>query len=166
MQNKNNETYLIGIDPSLTNTGILVLNNELKIIYKKLIKTNPNEIIEKRINEIIDNIKSIFALLKSNNIYINIEGLSFNSKGCSIAELSALHYSIRLYLYDNNIKYDITPPTILKKFCTGKGNCKKELILLNVYKKFNEEFDDNNLADAYTLARMCYEKYTEINKNL
>ena len=41
-----------------------------------------------------------------------------------------------------------------KKFITGKGNAPKEFMLMEVYKRFNEEFRDNNICDAYCLARV------------
>ncbi|MGD2073064.1 MAG: hypothetical protein PVG65_06210, partial [Candidatus Thorarchaeota archaeon] len=55
----------------------------------------------------------------------------------------------------------VIAPSTLKKFVTGKGNCKKELILLKVYQKFEIEFDNHNLADAFSLAKMAFEE----NKN-
>lgn len=49
----------------------------------------------------------------------------------------------------------IVPPTSLKKFVTGAGNAAKDNMLLGVYKKWDREFKDNNLADAYGLARLA-----------
>ena len=65
----------------------------------------------------------------------------------------------RIFLCKKNINYKVITPGTLKKFVTGKGQCKKDLILLKVYKKWGEEFDDNNLADAYSLARMAIEDF-------
>lgn len=49
----------------------------------------------------------------------------------------------------------IVPPKNLKKFVTGSGNAPKDLMLLSVFKKWGQEYRDNNLADAYGLARMA-----------
>lgn len=49
----------------------------------------------------------------------------------------------------------IVPPTSLKKFATGKGNIPKDNVLMAVYKKWGAEFQSNDLADAYTLARIA-----------
>lgn len=39
----------------------------------------------------------------------------------------------------------------LKMFVTGKGNCKKELVLKEVYKRWRFDTDDNNEADAFVM---------------
>jgi Holliday junction resolvasome RuvABC endonuclease subunit len=50
----------------------------------------------------------------------------------------------------------IVSPSSLKKFATGKGNVPKDNVMLAVYKKWDAEFTSNDLADAYTLARIAY----------
>jgi hypothetical protein len=47
----------------------------------------------------------------------------------------------------------IVPPTSLKKFVTGKGNAKKNEMLLGVYKQWGVSFSDDNQADAYALEK-------------
>jgi hypothetical protein len=50
----------------------------------------------------------------------------------------------------------IIPPSVLKKYVTGKGTgVQKNQILLNVYKKWGVEFNDDNAADSYALARLA-----------
>lgn len=47
------------------------------------------------------------------------------------------------------------PPTSLKKYVTGKGTgVQKNQMLLQVYKKWSVEFDDDNAADSYGIARL------------
>jgi Holliday junction resolvasome RuvABC endonuclease subunit len=48
----------------------------------------------------------------------------------------------------------LVAPTALKKFVTGRGNAKKNEILLAVYRKWGVEFANDDMADAYSLARM------------
>jgi Holliday junction resolvasome RuvABC endonuclease subunit len=43
----------------------------------------------------------------------------------------------------------------LKKFVTGKGNGPKSVMLKHVYSKWGYDTDDDNLADAYGLARLA-----------
>lgn len=50
----------------------------------------------------------------------------------------------------------IVPPTSLKKFVTGSGTAKKQEMLLGVYKRWGAEYKDDNLADAYSLARIAH----------
>ena len=158
----------IGLDPSLTGTGIVCLNKDGKIEKQELIKTKSSLEIEKRL-KIINN--CIIKLIDNDSIHksinycvgiIYMEGLSFMAKGNAITQLAGLHYFLRINLSERvNLKYKVIPPTTLKKFITGKGNCKKELMLLEVYKRWGIEFKDNNLADAYSLARMALDNYKE-----
>jgi crossover junction endodeoxyribonuclease RuvC len=43
----------------------------------------------------------------------------------------------------------------LKKYAAGKGNAKKQEMLLQIYKRWGLEFNDDNAADAYALARLA-----------
>jgi Holliday junction resolvasome RuvABC endonuclease subunit len=51
----------------------------------------------------------------------------------------------------------IVPPTVLKKYVTGKGNASKAQMMEGVAKKWGPQFDNDNLADAYALAQYCKE---------
>lgn len=55
---------------------------------------------------------------------INLEGYSFGSKGqvYNIGENAGI---LKWKLTHNKYKYLITPPTVIKKFATGKGNANK-----------------------------------------
>jgi len=47
------------------------------------------------------------------------------------------------------------PPMTLKKYAAGKGNAKKQEMLLQMYKRWHVEFNDDNAADSYALARLA-----------
>jgi len=151
--------YFIGLDLSMTGTGMIIIDNNLNIINQELISSSPSDgSNEKRIIKLKNN---IFSFLPEDLKMINkigIEGISYGSKGRSIAEMSALNYFIRISCLENNLSYMEIPPTTLKKFITGKGNSPKDLMLLKTYKKFGVEFDNNNLCDAYCLARFVLEE--------
>ena len=145
--------YYTGIDLSLNSTGFVTISNEKDILKEEIITSNPKEEIEDRIIHIRDEISK---LVTDESMYY-IEGLSYMSVSATMAQLSALHYTIRIFLKEINTPFKIIPPTTLKKYVTGKGNSKKSLMIKNVYKKFGYDTDDDNLADAYGLARMCLE---------
>lgn len=143
----------VGIDPSLTSTGLVILNENNDILLQKLISRDNKYSIEDRILLIVSDILNELPKYYTERVLVNIEGLSFSSKGQTLCELSGLQYYLRIELNKLDIKYIITPPTVLKKFITGKGNSKKNLMLLYCYKKFGIEFTDDNLCDAYSLSR-------------
>lgn len=149
----------MGIDLSLSESGVVILDNDARIIKQSIISTLSKDDIECRLLFIKEEIKLLLKEFK--NIVVYVEGLSFASSGQGMLQLGALHYFIRIFLYENKFKYQVIPPTKLKKFvCTGKA--KKELMLKEVYKKWNFDTDNNNIADAYSLARMVLEEYKEI----
>ena len=151
-----NEQLFVGVDHSLLNNGLVVLDENAKIKEKKLFGSPDSKMLmEKRLLDIMENFKFLLEL-KPEIVYI--EGPAFQAKGRSILEMGALHYLIRIFLFVHKINYKIIAPTTLKKFVTGSGRGKKELMLLKVYKKFGVEFEDHNLADAYSLARMALEE--------
>ncbi len=153
--------YYIGLDLSLTGTGIVILDENEKILEQKLISTKSIDVIEKRLifiqTEILNCLtKYTISIDFSNNVFI--EGLSFGSSGQKMLELAGLHYLIRTSFFSvisPIFNYEIIPPTVIKKFITGVGNAKKELMLLKVYKKFGVEFQDNNICDAFCLAKLA-----------
>jgi Holliday junction resolvasome RuvABC endonuclease subunit len=155
------EMIYIGIDLSLTGTGIVVLDEQGNVLDKDLISTKASHKIEDRLKTIWNRLKYIiwdFADKPVPGCHIAIEGLSFGSRGTSMLELAGLHYLIR-YMIDREFcgVRHVVPPQTLKKFVCGKGNVKKEQMLLQTYKKWGMEFQDNNICDAYCLARYAME---------
>jgi len=151
-----NNIISIGLDLSLTGTGVVVLKNG-KIIKQKLIKSKPagdkpvDEL--KRILKIINEIE----LVLSEELYgiAVIEGLAFMVRNATaLVQLSALNYMIRAVLLKKNIPFIIVAPTSLKKFITGDGKSKKDVILMEVYKRYGVTIFDDNEADAYGLAQI------------
>lgn len=101
--------------------------------------------------------------------HICMEGYSNASKfGREQAgELGAI---VKLAIYDYFDRFDddhgdlryptIVQPGSLKKFVTGNGAAKKNNMLLAVFKKWGFETSDDNLADAYSLARVAMAVHT------
>lgn len=143
----------IGLDPSLTGTGIITLDDRANIVISKLFETKSKDETEFRLVNIWEEIQK--HVQKDSIMYI--EGISYNSKGNTLAQLSALHYYIRIMMKKEFLNFKVIEPKVLKKYISGNGNAKKNLMILKVYQKFGVEFSDDNLADAYSLARMAWE---------
>jgi hypothetical protein len=71
-----------------------------------------------------------------------------------VVDLGELGGVTRLALYNLKIPYVLVPPATLKKFITGKGNSPKNIMLKEIFKRFAMDFDDDNVADAYSLAQL------------
>jgi len=148
--------YYIGCDLSLTGTGVVVIDENGNIIKEQLISTKSTQLIEVRIIEIWSKIRQIISEYPCVNIHI--EGLSYGSKGASTLDLAGLNLFIRINLMIMDQKFTIIPPTVLKKFISGKGNIKKNIVLKEIYKKFGKDFSDDNLADAFVLSEISRNK--------
>jgi crossover junction endodeoxyribonuclease RuvC len=95
-------------------------------------------------------LKEQVAQDKRNIDLIVMEGYSNASKFGREA-MGELGGMVKLEIYEQWDVPLIVPPTSLKKFVTGKGNAKKNEMLLGVYKQWGVEFSDDNQADAYAL---------------
>jgi crossover junction endodeoxyribonuclease RuvC len=142
----------LGIDPSLTATGVVkIVNGKIKV--SELIKSSPCG--KKPIDELnrLTSIRNAVLDLASDADLVAIEGLAFSPiRTTALTQLSGLNYLIRAGL---NQKFIVVAPTMLKKYATGKGNISKDLIMLETYKQFKQSFDNNNLCDAFILAKIA-----------
>lgn len=50
----------------------------------------------------------------------------------------------------------LVAPGQLKKFATGNGGTRKDMLAKEVLKRWDVDFNDTNLAEAYALARIAY----------
>lgn len=146
----------LGLDLSLTGTGVIILEDG-KIIKRHLIKSKPvgdlplNEV--RRIRKIVEEIEMIVS---ENEIQIAvIEGLAFMVRNATaLVQLSALNYMVRGMLDDYHIPFVIVAPTSLKKFVTGSGASKKDVMLIETYKRWQVSILDDNVCDSFGLAKI------------
>lgn len=83
-----------------------------------------------------------------------LEGFSFGSRGRALFEIAGLGYAVRLAMFQRAIRFVVIPPTVLKKFVTGKGTSKKDRMLLEVFRRWNIDAGNDNEADAVGLAQI------------
>jgi crossover junction endodeoxyribonuclease RuvC len=152
------DPLFVGLDPSINATGLVVIDQYATIIESKLFSV-ASEKFEESLLKYEKEIKFIPTILTLQSVYL--EGAAYQSTGQAILQMGALHFLTRLFLFKKHVNYKVIAPGTLKKFVSGKGNSKKDLMLLNVYKKWGVEFQDHNLADAYGLARLALEEYNQ-----
>lgn len=83
-----------------------------------------------------------------------IEGYAFGNK-FTLVPLVEAGTTIRLALNECQVPWLEVAPTSLKKFATGSGNTKKEMILMQVFKRWGFEGHTHDQADAFVLASIC-----------
>lgn len=151
------DPMFVGMDPSYNSFAIIVLDKDGEIIEKKLLSSNTKDEAEDRIITLEKEFSFIPNIMCLHSVYL--EGPSYSSDGAFMLQMGALHFYLRIFFRKNNINYTVIAPGTLKKFVTGDGRAKKDLILLKTYKKWGVEFKVNDEADAYGLARMALEDY-------
>lgn len=165
---KNNPIY-IGIDQSLTGFALTAINSTNPMEHMTWVYKSPYFGIE-RLVDIRTWLEEQFILLeKSGNTIedIAMEGTVLASQAALVlGELSA---TVRLTIYDyfdDARRFPLkVPPMTLKKYAAGKGNAKKQEMLLQIYKRWGVEFTDDNAADAYGLARLVGKNFiNEVEK--
>ncbi len=148
----------IGIDQSLTGFAVTALQVSDPSKYHTWVYKSPYFGVERLVDirqflfDHLDYVSETHAIDK-----IAMEGTVLASYSALVlGELSAL---VKLAIYDyfdDDTRFPVmVPPMTLKKYAAGKGNAKKQEMLLQMYKRWGIEFNDDNAADSYALARLA-----------
>lgn len=150
----------VGLDMSLTSTGVCIINdgeNQERSVLVKTIKTTPktadNDLLRLKfiVDSCIDLIPNQVDMICIEDFFIPASKMQFNS-AIKLVQLGTL---MRVRLLDCGYSFYIPVAGQLKKFATGKGRCEKSIVVREVYKKWGVEVTDDNQADACTLAYMA-----------
>jgi crossover junction endodeoxyribonuclease RuvC len=140
---------IIGIDPSLTSTGICTMDESGKLLSTLAINSGFSGM--KRLYDIK---QQIFKVLINFQLKptVFIEGYSFGSmNGREV--LGELGGMIRLMLYEEGIEFVDVAPTSLKKYATGIGKGDKVAMAIGVIKSWGKDFPTTDQTDAYALCQ-------------
>jgi len=171
----------LGLDLALMHVGWTVLNKygekvqsgtiqfklDIKQNEKKKLLCEEQNVLRYKKKKLLCGEQNILRLLYIENEIINllnkyrikyiaIEGYAYSARGSATINIGELGGIIRCLLYKKGYMFYIFPPTQVKLFATGKGNCHKDLILLNIFKNFNEEFKNSDEADSFVVAKMLF----------
>lgn len=152
----------VGIDPSLTHTGLIILNPHGDILIQKAIITKPSKDgwraqvarQQKIVAEIGQHINQTVSMYGISIIFCEDYAPSRYAKSSiPTCELGGLLRAMLSKLPDT---IAFVPPAVLKKFAAGKGNADKVAVSVAIATRFNVNFgSDDNLYDAYALARLA-----------
>lgn len=151
---------IIGVDPSLTDTGIVLIRKDgEKWVTNTLVSTaNPELFDPERQLAIVHALNTVIikALPSYENLAVVMEDHSYGSfqgKAKTRAELVGM---LKYVILQCNISLFMVSPMSLKKFmgCSDKkdkGN--KDAMFIAASRKFGFVHTNNNIVDAYCLAR-------------
>ena len=151
---------VVGIDPSLTATGVALLQVESALCTVHTVTSRPvrsavpAELATiKRMNSIRDRVET---LITSRPTLIVIEAPAFSKNNGMAHERAGLWW--KLYEMTAEISSGfvvVVKPNVRAKYATGKGNAGKDEVLLAVSRRYPDiQVTNNNEADAVVLAAM------------
>ena len=166
----------VGIDPSIKNTGICVLNKRgqvLEVRQTKELNLKSNKFKSKlvyqyaRLHHIAEFVLGVIAEHhkdKSSSVTIGYEDYSYSSinKAFTTGELGGV---LRSAILMAGYTVFLVPPKRLKKFATNSGNASKERMVSSAYDEAVElrvlcgedkASLPDDVADAYYLAKMAW----------
>lgn len=145
---------VVGIDPSLTSTGVAVIDTESGEISAVRIATkasgddlaNRSRRIDAIANVVLDTV--LFCDVAA------VEGPSYAQRHAGSAhDRSGLWWAITGSLVGYGSPVVEVPPTVRAKYATGKGNAPKDAVMLAAAKRYpGADIDGNDTADAVILA--------------
>lgn len=150
----------VGLDQSFGGFGISVLTDDWQQTQCKKFPAEKYGRGVDRLEAVYNYLSDFFRQLDAVHVvrHVCMEGYARgrNNWREEAGELGAVvKLSLRQSLGDPVCYPTIVVPTQVKKFATGKGTAAKNTILLAVYKKWGVEFQSDDEADAYTLARIA-----------
>lgn len=138
---------VMGVDPS-TKTGIAFVDGSKSVVHTEEIEFKKLAGFE-RVSSIVARVIELKDEYKPDLIIIEEMFVGHTSSAIPLIQIGSI---LRYFLWQEGIRYLDVPPTVLKKFVTGKGNSKKEEVMMHVLKQWGHESKTNNTADAVGLA--------------
>jgi Holliday junction resolvasome RuvABC endonuclease subunit len=159
----------IGVDPSLTSTGVVVLNSDGAVRSKHRIEVVADQPWGKKAPQTvtqrmwrIDAIRKAFSGVlyqidhTGARYTVAFESYSFGSKGNSGVSLGELGGLLRMEAMNNGaVRLLEVPPTSAMKFVTGSGKMGKGFMMRGVFKRWGFEAETDNEADAFAVAQVA-----------
>lgn len=134
---------VIGIDPSLTATGVAHDDKSWTITTKA---GDPN-----RLQHIYQRVNATAASTWGNGLAV-LEDLPTHAHGAGLTGMA--QGVIRLALINCGLPYVTIPAATLKKYATGKGNATKADMRMAWFQRAGDDVRDDNQVDALWLRQI------------
>jgi len=154
------KTRFIGIDQSLSCTGVVCCDLKMRVKLAYCIPTSPDLFNEARIDWIGMCISSLLRVHGCHLHFVALERPAYAAQGQRDV-LHGVYWEIRrrVYKYDKTLDIKLVPISTWKKYVTGNGRASKALIRNSIEKRWGHTFNDENIYDAYGLLRYAADKW-------
>lgn len=145
------DRIVVGCDFGLSNSGIVILNNNNEIYTQALIQAKTRG--AQRLIDIEKGFDSLISPYREDRPTVFVEGYAYGAKYQreSLAELGGV---MRRFFCLNEINYWVIPPTTLKEFVTGTGRASKNYMKKCTKELWGISFKSDDVCDAHGLARL------------
>lgn len=153
-------TTVLGIDPSLTGTGVALIEeqSDIRAVTVSTCTSGRTTLqgLDGRVQRQARICAEILAFLAGRDVDLAvIEAPAYDSRTGQQHDRSGLWWRIIDRFYELDVPVAEVTTGGLKKYATGKGNAKKDEVLVAVVRRYPAvEVDNNNEADALVLAAM------------
>lgn len=166
----------MGLDLSMTGTGLVMLRSGTRVLTTRRIETLPETRKPKRAEgklyngtfygsdeERIEHIthKCMLAWHHFSPEIVVIEGYSFGSKGSALSALHELGGVMKNKLLLEDAVYVVAPPSMIKSFATDNGNASKPM-MVDAAREFWPECPTHDQADAFFAAKLGKVRYANL----
>jgi len=167
---------VIGLDLSVASSGIAVYCKDTDPkLFMVLTKPTDFPTSEQRVRHIAKEVhRKLMGELAQRKVsamscYWGIEDFAFSNRTGRLAQIAEVAAVVKQIVWEltGRLPVKINPKT-LKKFMTGRGDVSKNQHLLYAFTKWNIKFANDDVCDAYAVARAVhatlFEKQNELFK--
>ena len=139
---------ILGVDPSLTNTGIVVVRDGA-VVLETLIQSEPDMLRPDRLLKLDDEFSAL--LKKWDPALVAMEAEIWTSSQAQSSDQGAVQAVYQMLIREYNLRFLSVNVSHVKKYVGAK---EKDQVLLQVYKRYKREIMDHNIADAFVIAQI------------
>lgn len=156
-------TTILGLDPSLTSTGVAFLDNNGIAVTHLASKGRAGATLNesaKRVDQLCDDLHHLLADLDHITLVV-IEAPAMAHANAGTSLINGLWWSYVRTVHTAGVPIVSVAPTSLKVYGCGKGNAGKDEVLLAVARRYPQApIETNDQADAVVLAAMGWHHVT------
>lgn len=153
-------TIVVGLDLSLTASGVCRITGwtrgaaEITLTTVKS-KPKPHATLADQV-ERLASIRDRIGDLCDGADLVLVEGPSYGSKGTGVHQIAGNWWLIIDQLVERGVPVGVAPPSVVKKFATGKGNADKTAVAIGMSRLWPALTPGNdNEVDALAIATMA-----------
>jgi Holliday junction resolvasome RuvABC endonuclease subunit len=153
--------YAVGIDQSLTSTGLAAIHGAETTVWRLRYPTRkPSQDVRIYQHERLDYLAEGVRNAICGADVVAIEDMAFGAKGDALTDLAGLFWMVRHILWQHHVPYVVINSSHRRKWITGRGDAPKDEVLTAAIKRFpHVDVRGNDEADALVLAAMTSDHY-------